>query len=70
MRLDAPTPVVGRLDGDNGMGFVVGTRAWRRRSPAPASSASASSWPRTAIISAWPPAIFVQALDAGWRRWC
>jgi len=27
MRLDAPTPVVGRLDGDNGMGFVVATRA-------------------------------------------
>lgn len=26
LRLDAPTPVIARLDGDNGMGFVVGTR--------------------------------------------
>jgi LDH2 family malate/lactate/ureidoglycolate dehydrogenase len=27
MQLDSPTPVVGRLNGDNGMGFVVATRA-------------------------------------------
>jgi L-2-hydroxycarboxylate dehydrogenase (NAD+) len=27
LRLDMATPVVGRLDGDNGMGFVVATRA-------------------------------------------
>src|ERR1019366_6981846 len=27
LRLDTPTPVVARVDGDNGMGFVVGTRA-------------------------------------------
>lgn len=27
MRLDAPTPVVARLDGGNGMGFIVATRA-------------------------------------------
>ena len=27
LELEAPTPVVARLDGDNGMGFVVGSHA-------------------------------------------